>query len=343
MKKRYIVLGSIVLGLLLAALCLGAARRSIVGDDRRDYAAEVFRGTSETRYVQLSLYPSAEKHLTPDGMMAVKNALEAALTEDGIAPNGGYLLCGSCETSVTLSRESAMADGMTSVNTTDAVATVYFGDWFGLHPTLPIAGGLPDIDAEGFGYCAIDEYAAARLFGAVNVCGLDITVNGMMYTVAAVLPADRGTYGDYYGEAPRIYLRYNSPAMLHAQMTFTSLEAVLPSMTTGRARSIFTDAVGSYFADETEIVENTGRYTLQRLYAKIKGLTQLAVAEGDSVPYYENVSRIRETKCAMLLVFEGGAYIGAAVLLCVLLCLWLCPLAKRHKARRAEKKRHAIL
>ena len=46
-------------------------------------------------------------------MMAVKNALEASLTEDSIKPDGGYLLAGSGETAVTLTRESVMADGMT--------------------------------------------------------------------------------------------------------------------------------------------------------------------------------------------------------------------------------------
>lgn len=186
MKKRYIVLGALVLGLALIALGLGAARRGVVGDDRRDFAAETFRGAAETRYVQLSLYPKEEKHLTPDGMMAVKNALEASLTADGISPRGSYLLVGSGETAVTLARESAMADGMTSINTTDATATVYFGSWFGLHPTVPQSGGFVDAGETGQGYCVIDEYTAARLFGSVDVCGLDITVNGFMYTVTAV-------------------------------------------------------------------------------------------------------------------------------------------------------------
>ena len=322
MKKRYIVLGALVLGLALIALGLGAARRSVVGDDRRDFAAETFRGASETRYVQLSLYPKEEKHLTADGMMAVKNALESSLTADGIKPDGSYLLAGSGETAVTLSRESAMADGMTSINTTDATATVYFGNWFGLHPT---------------------EYTAARLFGSVDVCGLDITVNGFMYTITAVVSADRGTYSGYYGYTPRIWILYNSPAMLSERLTFTSLEAVLPSMTTGRARSIFLDATKSYYDDESEVVENTDRYTPSRLYQKVKTLTKMAVAEGDTYPYYENISRIRETKCAMILVFEAVCYIGAAILLCVLLYIWLHPLIKRYKERRAAKKLHAIV
>lgn len=343
MKKRYIVLGALILGLALVALCLGGARRGVVGDDRRDFAAETFRGASETRYVQLSLYPKEEKHLTPDGMMAVKNALEASLTADGIAPRGSYLLVGSGETTVTLARESAMADGMTSVNTTDATATVYFGDWFGLHPTVPQSGGFVDAGDTGHGYCVIDEYAAARLFGSVDVCGLDITVNGQMYTVTAVVSAERGTYSGYYGYTPRVYLLYNSPAMLSARLTFTSLEAVLPSTTTGRARSIFLEAAKSYYDDEGEVVENTDRYTPARLYQKVKGLTKMAVAEGDTYPYYENISRIRETKCAMILVFEGVCYIGAAVLLCILLWIWLHPLAKRHRERRAAKKLHAIV
>lgn len=162
-----------------------------------------------------------------------ENALEASLTADGIKPDGGYLLAGSGETAVTLTRESVMADGMTSVNTTDATATVYFGNWFGLHPTAPLTGGFVNGGETGYGYCAIDEYTAARLFGSVDVCGLDITVNGFMYTVTAVVPADRGTYSGYYGYTPRIWLLYNSPAMLSERLTFTSLEAVLPSMTTG--------------------------------------------------------------------------------------------------------------
>lgn len=343
MKKRYIVLGALVLGLALIALGLGAARRGVVGDDRRDFAAETFRGTAETRYVQLSLYPKEEKHLTPDGMMAVKNALEASLTADGISPRGSYLLVGSGETAVTLARESAMADGMTSIKTTDATATVYFGSWFGLHPTVPQRGGFVDAGETGQGYCVIDEYTAARLFGSVDVCGLDITVNGFMYTVTAVVPADRGTYSGYYGYTPRVWLLYDSPAMLSARLTFTSLEAVLPSTTTGRARSIFLDAAKSYYDDEGEVVENTGRYTPARLYQKVKGLTKMAVAEGDTYPYYENISRIRETKCAMILVFEAVCWMGAAVLFGVLLYIWLHPLIKRHRERRAAKKLHAIV
>ncbi len=343
MKKRYIVLGALVLGLALIALGLGAARRGVVGDDRRDFAAETFRGAAETRYVQLSLYPKEEKHLTPDGMMAVKNALEASLTADGISPRGSYLLVGSGEIAVTLARESAMADGMTSINTTDATATVYFGSWFGLHPTVPQSGGFVDAGETGQGYCVIDEYTAARLFGSVDVCGLDITVNGFMYTVTAVVPADRGTYSGYYGYTPRVWLLYNSPAMLSARLTFTSLEAVLPSTTTGRARSIFLEAAKSYYDDEGEVVENTGRYTPARLYQKVKGLTKMAVAEGDTYPYYENISRIRETKCAMILVFEAVCWMGAAVLLGVLLYIWLHPLIKRHRERRAAKKLHAIV
>ena len=232
---------------------------------------------------------------------------------------------------------------MTSVNTTDATATVYFGNWFGLHPTVPLTGGFVDGGETGFGYCAIDEYTAARLFSSVDVCGLDITVNGFMYTVTAVVPADRGTYSGYYGYTPRVYLLYNSPAMLSARLTFTSLEAVLPSMTTGRARSIFLDATKSYYDDESEVVENTDRYTPLRLYEKVKTLTKMAVAEGDTYPYYENISRIRETKCAMILVFEAVCWIGAAILLCVLLYVWLHPLVKRFKERRAAKKLHAIV
>lgn len=331
MKKRYIVLAAVVLGTLLVGLCLGAARRGVVGDDRRDFAAEAFRGASDTRYVQLSLYCDRDDYLTPDGMMRVKNSLETSLVAESIAPAGGYLLCGSGEEKVSLTRGTSSAE---------AVATVYFGNWFGLHPTLPLTGGFVDDSATGVDYCVIDDYAAWRLFGSTDVCGLDIEIDGQIYTVTAVVEADKTDYADYYGITPRVYIRYNSAAMRQRNLSFTALECVLPSPISDFAAKTFKEAVSAYGED---IVENTGRYTPTRLWNNIRGMTEMAVADGDSFPYYENISRIRETKCAMILVFEGICYISSALTLAVLLYLVLHPLAVKHREKRAAKKRHAIV
>ncbi len=331
MKKRYIVFGVLTLLCLTLALCLGAVRRSMTEDDVRDYAAERFSGDTGEKYAQLALYCSEEDYLTPDGMMSVKNQLEAAMTAESIDPAGKYLLTASVEKNVSVGRDT---------QTLSAIATVYFGDYFGLHPDLPLTGGYVEESDATTEFCVIDDYAAWRLFGSVDVCGMDIEIDGKLYTVSAVLAADRGTYASYYGQTPRVYILYNSAAMRDQNICFTVAEAVLPDPITDFAYAMFGEAVSGYGEDAQVI---TGRFTPRELWENLRGMPSLGVMEGDSFPYYENVARIRETKCAMILFFEGIAWILTAAFFAVLNVLILRPILKRSQAKRLTKGRHAIV
>lgn len=330
MKKRYIVFGALTLGFLLAALLLGCARRSITRENMRDFAAEAFQGGAQTRFAQFAAYLTEADYLTPDGMMGLKNELEAALTAAAIDPNGSYRLAGSAEQNVVLTRDALTAE---------AVATVYFGDYFGLHPQVPLYGGFLRESADTTDFCVIDDLAAWRIFGATDVCGMDLYINGKIYTVSAVLAADRGKYAAFYGEKPRVYILYSSAAMRDTRVTFTALEAVLPDPYTDAAKTMFTDAVLSY---TEEICPVTDRFTLPSLYENIKGLTHLGVMEGKNYPYYENAARVMETKCAILLAFETACYALAALFFGTLLVLIYLPVSKHIREKRLAKKQHAI-
>lgn len=330
MKIRHIVFSALSVVCIVCALVFGGFRRSVTEMNVRDFAAENFAGTSENKYAQFAVYLTEDDYLTPDGMMEIKNTLESKMTENSIEHEGNYLLAGSCEMNVTLSREALTAD---------ALATVYFGDWFGLHPTLPVRGGYLDESAATTDFCVIDDLAAWRLFGSTDVCGMDIEINEKIYTVSAVLPADRSIYAKYYGEKPRVYILYSSAAMRDSRITFTSLEAVLPDPITDSAEKMFTDAAASYSKD---IYKITDRFGAAELFENIKELTTLGVMEGKSFPYYENVARIMETKCALLLIFEGTFYILSAVFFVILLVLIFRPIFENLREKRAAKKRHAI-
>lgn len=330
MKKRYIVFGILTLVCFVVALCLGTARRGVTGDDVRDYAAETFRGDSTEKYTQLAFYCSEEDYLTPDGIMSVKNQLESALTAESIDPAGNYLLAASVEKEVSVGRDTAALS---------AIATVYFGDYFGLHPDLPLVGGYVDESDATTEFCVIDDYTAWRLFGSINVCGMDIEIDGKLYTVSAVLAADRGEYAPYYGETPRVYILYSSGAMRDRNLCFTTAEAVLPDPITDFAYDMFKEAVSGYTEDVQVI---TGRFTPTELWENIKGMTSLGVMQGQNLPYYENVARIRETKCAMIFVFEAVSWIFAAAFLITLLVLILRPIFKNFQEKKLAKKRHAI-
>lgn len=330
MKKRYIVFGALLLVSFAAAICLGAARRGVTADDVRDFAAETFRGASENKYTQFAIYCTEADHLTPDGIMQVKNQLESAMTEASLATDNNYLLTASMEMPVSVGRQTQIAD---------AVATVYFGDYFGLHPTLPLTGGYIEESDATTEFCVIDDLLAWRLFGSVDVCGMDLTIDDKPYTISAVLAADRGEYAPYYGEMPRVYILYNSGAVRHRQLSFTAAEAVLPDPLTDFAQDMFSEAVSGYSEDVYTV---TGRFTPKGLWDNIRDLSTLGVMEGDSFPYYENVARIRETKCALLLAFEGTFLLLAALCLVTLIVLILHPIFGNIREKRLAKKRHAI-
>ncbi len=331
MKKRYIVFTALIFGSLLLGLMFYCFRAGVVKNNVRDFAAENYQGASETNYTQFAVYLGEDAFLTPDSIMGVKNELENAMVKASFEPQDKYLLCGSGEKDVILDREGIYLD---------AVATVYFGDYFGLHPQIPQSGGYVDESAASTDFCVIDDIAAWRLFGSVDVCGMELNVNEKSYVINAVIRAEREEYAEFYGDKPRIYIMYSSAAVRDEQVMFTSLEAVLPDLYDGFAKNMLSETVIG-FSDEVQVI--TKRFSLLRLLDNLKEIIKLGVKNGEKYPYYENISCVMETKCALLLFFEGIFFLTAAVLFMVLVILVGYPISKKLKEKKLAKRRHAII
>ena len=330
MKKRYWILLGIAVGFALIALLLSCLRAAVTKDDRRDFAAERFRGKSEEKYMQLAVYPSAEAGCTADWAMATKYRLADALRAESLEPDGHMLFCASTERPLTAS----YAD-----RSTEVTATVYFGDFFGLHPEQTVAGGYPMESSVSADWCVIDDLAAWRLFGSSDVCGMEVEINGRYYTVTTVLRAVRNGYEEYYGQTPRIYVRYDSALFRDSDIAFTSVEGILPDPVEDFAKGIFETAVG----DLGKVYAYTGRFSASALFENCKRLTTAVVMEGEDFPYEENIARIREAKCTYLFLGECVCLAVAALsTLCILLCAWH-DLQAAWEAHRRKKNTHAII
>lgn len=331
MKKKVFILLCIALCCLIAAFLLHFARAGVTKNDRRDFAAETFAGQGEMRYGMYTLFCGTDDYLTPDGVMAVRLSLENALREGGIVPDGHYKLVASLEREVTVSRGAVAFT---------ALASVYFGDYHALHPDRLLAGGFPEPIEETTDFCVLDSFAAWRLFGSTDVCGMEVQIGEAYYTVAAVVEPLGDPYTAYYGLTPRVYIRYDSAAMRAENLCFTAIEGILPDPVSDFGKTAFTNAVQSYGDD---VLCNTGRFSFARVFEKLRTLSKLGVMEGKTYPYYENVSRVMESKCAMILAFEFPLYLAAgAFCIAGLLCAILPPL-RRLRQRRQQKKKHAIL
>jgi hypothetical protein len=164
--------------------------------------------------------------------------------------------------------------------------------------------------------------AAWKLFGALHVVGMPVTVGGAEYIVCGVGKIPDGTlYDEAYGDTPRAYILLNSPGA--ARVTeITAYEIVLPEPIDGFAE----DILSSHFSTgkNTISVENSARFSIPALWEYLQQRSQLGVRTSPvTFPWWENIARVTEYRCASLLLLEILLLSLAAVLVLVwVILLW---------------------
>ena len=292
---------------LLGTLVLELARQSAsVLEDQR--AAERWGGENAA---QFSCFFAKGNGYNPDRIPSLERAVDNALTEASLtAPEGARLWYHAYSTETTMYASAARDSATLSV-------TVFGGDYFLIHQPALLSGGYLSPGGSNMGYVFLDENAAWKLFGAIDVVGMPLTLAGSEYIVCGVGKIPAGTlYDDAYGTAPRAYILFGSPAASSSEIS--TYEIVLPEPIEGFAQSILEKQFSS--GDNTVIVENSTRFTVPALWEHLKNRSHLGVRTSPvTFPWWENVARVTEFRCASLL--RGEIALLTAVGLIVL--IWI--------------------
>ena len=260
-------------------------------------------------YAQISGYFPPGAGDVPGRIYSLTAAVDQAMTDASLeSPEGGRLwYCAySTETDMYARTERDSAN---------LRVTVFGGEYFYIHRPEIVSGNYLSPGGENAGYVFLDERAAWKLFGALHVVGMPVTIGEGEYIVCGVGKVPAGTvYDEAYGEIPRAYILFDSPAAKHVG-EIAVYEAVLPNPVDGFARDVFE----THFApgDGAVVVENSSRFTVPALWEYITHMDTLGVRVSPVIyPWWENVAQVAQYRCAALLMAEI-VLLSLAVLLCL--------------------------
>ena len=295
--------------LLGAAGILGGIRRGIAESMPDQLAARRWNGKGAS---QISAFFAEGDGDIPGRIYSLTAAVDRSLQDASLtAPEGGRLwYCA-------YSAERDMY-ARTERDSTTLRVSVIGGEYFKIHRPDLLCGSYLAPGGENAGYVFLDEWAAWKLFGAVNVVGMPITVGGGEYIVCGVgtVPTDT-VYDEAYGQMPRAYILFDSPAA-ESVREIAVYEAVLPNPVDGFALDVFENNFTT--GGEYAVVENSRRFTVSALWEYITHMDTLGVRTSPvTYPWWENVAQVAQYRCASLLIAEIVLY-ALALLLCLVWC-----------------------
>ncbi len=294
-KKRIFLLALNALLVLLALLCL-LTIRILSANMEAQKAAERWQGESGTAFRQISCYLPVDEKQSLNDMYAFRFKLLDALHKAALDIDTDESLFVDAWSAVDkLTVSSSRASGEASV-------IAVGGEFFQFHPIRLLSGSYLSENDLMQDRVLLDEDLAWLLFGGTELTGMSLKINGVPFVVGGVIEREQDFASKRaYTVGQGLYMSYDAYVGLTGnEQSVTCYELVMPEPVKGFAL----DTVKTSFTlGRGEALENTGRFSLLRLY-KLLGQagTRSMQAMGLMYPYWENAARCVEDICVILLL-----------------------------------------
>ncbi len=302
-KKQLAASGIAVLIFVVCAVLLGVFELIIIGISGSIEFLDAGErwSASGDRFAVITLYTEEGAALSGDQVKSWARSIDARLLESSVAPNENarswaYTYAAEETMTVTGPRDNATAEVIAAG-----------GDFFVFHPQEFVYGAAFLNDESNPNGVVIDEDLAWKIFGATDIVGMEMSVNGIPFIVSGVSrrASDNGIYNYTYGERPRMYMSYAGYIKLRGDENhITMFETALPNAVRGFAQNIFSGSV-NVNEDTMTVMEATERFSLMNRWNNMKILKYSWIRENKiEYPYWENEAKVADYRCAILMIFE---------------------------------------
>lgn len=267
---------------------------------------------------QVSCFFSVNAEAPEERIEEFEHTVDAALTDAAVVQE-------SENPGARLWADAFSADGKITVSTDAGTVTAdaigIGGDFFLFHPGRLLYGAYFSGNDLMQDYCMIDEDVAWQLFGSSNVAGKTVYIGGIPHMVTGVLERPQGRMEKAAGlDGALVYVSYQTLSELGSCNGINHYEIVMPDPVSDFAYDYVSERLGSD-GKETEVVENTGRYSFLSRVKLLSGFgTRSMNGRAIIYPYWENLARGYEDILAALTLLEllllAYALTAAAVLFC---------------------------
>lgn len=321
--KRRLLAGLCLLLALSALLCLWQTRR-LSRSLPSQLAAERWQGEGDTRFSQISCFVPADHPLCLADVYAFRDTMLGKLRE---ADPALAALPGSWH-DAWYATGSVTASGARGAG--EAAVLAVGGGFFDFHPLHLLSGSYLMEDDLATDRVLLDEELAWRLFGGTELEGMELRLNGQLFSVAGVVEReqDRASRVAYTAGAS-LYMSYAAYVALTEKEAISGYELLLPEPVKGWALNLVRE---SFPLGGGEAVQNSDRFSLPRLLALRGSMDERTMqSRGLRYPYWENAARLAENRCLRLLtaallldLLPLGALIVNAWRLLRRFWTWLC-------------------
>ena len=296
---------------LLAAVCLVLLLRVCTTLPTLG-AADSWAGESGQPFAQIACYLPNEALLEEEDIFSFRQKLGAKLTEAAMeAPENGALYtdayCGKATLTVAGARGSA-----------EVKVTGVGGDFFRFHPLQLRSGSyLAETDLMK-DRVLLDEELAWKLFGGMDLAGLNVRINGAEYYIAGVVAREKDNYsGLAYTDGAGMFMCWSALKACAEDAGISCYEAVLPNPIRSYAANTLQE---NFPLKDGILVENSSRYSVGNLLDVVSDFGKRSMGtNGIIYPYWENAVRLTEDYAALLLVLTVLFGALPAVTFCVVL------------------------
>lgn len=272
-------------------------------------AAERWQGEGDMPYAQISCFMSPVHTLTKDDIYMFRQTVQTKLDEASLdVPEGAGLFRDAWSTSGSVTISSDHGSGTASV-------IAVGGYYFDFHPIKLLSGSYIAESDVMDDRVLLDEEIAWLLFGGTDLEGMSVQINGMPFYVGGVISRedDMGSTNAYSSGAG-IYMSFDAYYKIN-QKGAECYEILLPEPVDGFALTLMTE---NFTITDSEMLQNTGRYSVSKIFEIIKDFGTRSMRGGRAVyPYWENAARYYEDWCAFMLFLACAFLVLPAVLLAV--------------------------
>mgnify|MGYP001029193311 CR=1 FL=1 len=278
------------------------------------------RWSEEKDVAQISCFFSVNAGITEDRIIEFEHSVDGALTDASVIQE-------SENPSARLWADAYSADGQITLSSDKSTVTAdaigIGGDFFLFHPLKLLSGSYFSGNDLMQDYCIIDQDAAWQLFGSSNVAGMTVNIGGIPHIVAGVVERPSGRLEEAAGlDSTLVYVSYQTLNELGNCNGLNHFEIIMPNPVTGFAEKLVREKLGTS-EKETEVLENTSRYSL---VSRLKKITEFGTRSmnGRAIiyPYWENIARGYEDILAVIMLFELLFLLYVVVLALVSFGIW---------------------
>ena len=290
--KKHRLLAFVSAALLILSIASVLAFCAVKGTLSYTGAAKEWAGDSGELFAYISCFMPVNAKTDERTVRSFNDTVGKKLTEASIQAEEGrnlwkYAYCGSGNVGVSSEKGSA-----------SVYALGVGGDFFSFHRMKLRSGNYISESDLMHDRVVLDKELAWKLFGAIEVEGMKLTIDGRQFLVAGVVERDTDFASrDSYPENSGLYMSYDVFYEICGN-GIECYEAVLPNPVSGFAKQL----VSENFSYDAEIVEVSSRYSLGHIFEIIGSFGKRSMrTDGAIYPSWENAARLTEDYCALAL------------------------------------------